>query len=170
MPKWISGESHEVILRLRSRQWACIDIICFRWHRLLPTHFRRLIKGKIREFTQQPPLGRRHLRLFLLGRRRQRVSRKITQHLCRRPAFKTGANRLAIIREGRLICPGDWGGGLGRIAQLVEQRTENPSNCRSKALQSVSFSDSIMKFCEGRFHFQGFWQHFCSVPALNLQK
>jgi len=59
---------------------------------------------------------------------------------------------------------------VGRIAQLVEQRTENPSSYHLKALQSVSFSNSIMKFYEGKLHFQSFWQRFCSVPALNLQK
>ena len=42
---------------------------------------------------------------------------------------------------------------VGRIAQLVEQRTENPSSYHLKALQSVSFSNSIMKFYEGKFHF-----------------
>src|ERR1017187_9289773 len=52
---------------------------------------------------------------------------------------------------------------VGRIAQLVEQRTEKPSSYHSKALQSVPFVRLIGFFYEGRLRFSCFSHIFSSV-------
>jgi len=61
----------------------------------------------------------------------------------------------------RISCP--CCDGFGRIAQLVEQRTEKPSSYHSKALQSVPFVKLIAFFYEGRIRFSCFSHILSSV-------